>query len=106
MTNFKFLPIALLFTGLMFLTSCGSDVDCNDASVFNEFNRISEDVVEVGFTFTDPNDVDTCNRLIDLLNDLIDEAENIQDCVPAADRADFDQFLEASRDNRSDLDCG
>ena len=107
MTNFKFLPILFLFTGLLLLTSCGSDVDCEDPNTFTEFTSISEALVDLTFDFNaDPTDPETCNQLIDLINDLIDEGENIQDCVPAADRAEFNEFLQASEDNRDLLTCG
>ena len=107
MKNFKFLSITFLFAGLMFFTSCGSDVDCDDPNTFNELTSLSEDFIDVTFAFTnDPTNEDACNALIDLINDLIDESENIRDCVPGADRAQFDADLEQLQDSRDLLTCG
>ena len=106
MTNFKFLSIVFLLTGLFFLTSCGSDADCESPNVFDEFISLSEDLVDLTITSLDPTNEAACNELIDALDNLIDEGENIQDCVPAADRAEFDESIQSFRDAREAAPCG
>jgi len=105
----KYIFSILLLSSLLFsITSCGSDgPDCDDEAALESFiDEATQDYLDAAQKFaTDPSDAN-CKSVADSLNDLIDDANSIRDCVPSADRAEFDEFIQDSRDQINSLPCG
>ena len=89
----------------MTIASCGGDADCDDVGVFDEFNSLTSQASGMASTL-DITDQDQCNDFRSAIEDLINEAEDLEECVPDDDIADFMSNIEELRDDLSSLNCG
>lgn len=98
------LLLATLFAGLLLVSSCGGGVDCEDPGVLDEFNSIQAEANALGVQFaTDPS---LCDELRGLTQDLIDEANDVLECVDASQIDQFMNNISIAETNLANLNCG
>lgn len=98
------LLLTTLIAGLLLVSSCGGDADCEDAGVFDEFNMLQDEVNSLGVQLaTDPT---VCNDLRSLTEDLIDEANDVLECVDPSQLDQFMSNISVAEANLANLNCG
>ena len=102
-----FLTFSVLI-GLFSLSSCGDDVDCDDAVALEEETAELFTAFEsAGAAFNaDPTNTDLCGDFEDAINDLLSFIDDSEECIPEADRALFDEQRMQIEANLDGLDCG
>lgn len=99
----NFVVLTTLVATLLLISSCGG-VDCEDAGLFDEFNRLQTEANTLGLQL--PTDPTVCNELRNVTEDLIDEANDIIDCVDADQVAQFMSNITIAEANLANLTCG
>jgi len=99
--KYSFLLIILSFA---FITSCGSDVDC-DVNAFNndiqsEFSKLES---AANVYAQDPTD-DNCKKFKDAAEDYLDAIESYGDCTEF-DQVQYQEALQQARDNLNQVVC-
>jgi len=95
--------LATLVASVLVISSCGG-VDCEDPGLFDEFNRLQTEANTLGLQL--PTDPTVCNEFRNVTQDLIDEANDIIDCVNADQAAQFMNNIAAAEANLANLTCG
>ena len=96
---------SITLASLLTLASCGGGVDCNDPGFGNELERLLDEASVISSSF-DPNNQDQCNALSSLIEDIINEANDIEECVPADELNEFRSDIEDIRSTLDGLNCG
>ena len=95
---------SIILASLLTIASCGG-VDCDDPAFGNELEQLLNEAVDLAFSF-DPTNQDQCNELSSLLEDVIDEANDVEECVPADELDEFRSDLGNIQSTLDGLDCG
>ena len=89
------------------ITSCGDDLDCQDEQELSNF--LAEALTPVNsaiFTFSADPTEENCNRVVDALEEFIDDMEPFQECADDLGMgAEWRQDIEEARDELSSIDC-
>lgn len=104
--NLFFLSM-ILYASLL-VTSCGGDgVDCSDeAEIARQFEAATNDYFQVFLSFSTNPTTENCEAVREATETYIDFGDSIRDCVPSADRAEYDRDLAEARQALDDIDCG
>lgn len=109
MKSFK--PVILLIAVLAFISfnSCkkAAVVGCGTAN-YNYAVELQDESAAVSAAAqaygTDQSSAN-CNAYIDALNDYLDAAEDIDDCVPVGSKDDYRAAIDASRQSLDGVQC-
>jgi len=100
------LTLLLLFCGMAFVSSCGSDVDCSDeAAIEAELSPLLETLFTAALNYATDQSDENCDAYKDVLSDIIDKSKEYQECVPSEERAEFDQDLDDLETQLAALPC-
>jgi hypothetical protein len=104
------LLIFTLFIGTLAIVGCNDDDggvdidDCGQNFIWSmEVGDELNDLVAAGIAYgNNPND-ETCNDYKDAYQNYIDALRDIDDCVPASDRDEWQQALDEAEDELENL---
>ena len=99
MKNVKLSFLFILGAFCLSMSSCGSDIDCEDPSAFNEsttaLNAASNALIQ------NPTDEDACNTFVDAVREFIDMVDEYEECFSDEE---FEQLQTQTRDLETQLD--
>jgi len=104
MSNKRISLFSILLASLLTIASCGGGADCEDPGVFDEFNRIQSEANALGVQFA--SDQTLCNDLRSITEDLIDEANDVLECVDPDQLSQFMNNISIAETNLVNLNCG
>ena len=102
--------VVLALTAVVFLGACGGDDDPGPAcgANFNYAISLQDEATALSNAATtyanDPTTVN-CQAYVQSVEDYLDAAEDIDNCVPQADRAAYQQAIDDARDELAMVQC-
>ncbi|MEM0934230.1 MAG: hypothetical protein AAF575_05005 [Bacteroidota bacterium] len=101
----------LLSLGTLFLLGCSSDdngtsgLDCNGLIWVDRVADEADAFVAASIAFSQNPSAITCNAANAAARDYLDALEEVRECVPGSERAQFQRLLDENMDAIADIDC-
>ena len=94
------------FLVILFLSSCGDDVNCDDPNITSSLTPFVDAASTTGIAYYNDTSSENCNAYKDALNTYFDKLNDLKQCaVGPGEEAQFKEAIEFAQGELSDLGC-